>query len=1328
VIQHDNVGVYFSAMEPFTVAISAAASQIIRMLDWKEIARKLQGDAASEGAKGLLNHLKQSDREKAARDAIAMFVHEWNAELEDKTPLSSSIPGYREQLKQLLLVAASEIAGWLSPETKDVDLGSVERVWSGLKVDPLPENFSWNLVAANYARAIRKYVRDHPDMRAILSAGLLERTAIASERIAGPDPGFNLAGYREYLKKKHGTLQVAVMHTSTYGYDRRVTLWSVFVPQSARESVPVPEMPHELEKRLHGTGHITHMRDEQDLAELRSRYQGNVRRAVLEILARNRLTVVVGNPGSGKSSLLKYFALQWANENREAIPLLIDLREYVKERLGIPEYFASACTAFRLDGLELDKRLSTGEASLFLDGLDEIFDVSVRASVIEEVAALASRYPQAQIVVASRIVGYEPEQLQNAGFAHATLEDFDDQQIIQFLHHWHQIADDDLKDRLRLQERIERAIAESRAIRELAGNPLLLTMMAILNRNQELPRDRTELYREASRVLLQEWDVGKAISVDTFARQEKEQLLRELAGEMQQAAGGLGGNLIERTRLVGCFRKFLSELDVQDSYGKSLALVQQLTERNFILSFAGADHFSFVHRTFLEYYCACWFVQRFEKKQTLTLAQLREDVFGKHWRDERWHEVLRLIAGMVEEKKAEELILFLMSSDGCSEKFANLLLAARCLSEVRNRHSLQATSESLWIRLATEASRYEPQYYYDEWEAESETGETRRQAIAQLATVWREEKTRLWLRATVQQDDDWIAREAALRELAQGWKDDCDTLLLVQDRARSDEHRAVRQAALQELARVWKDDPATIPLLQDRACSDEESDVRYAAVQALARGWRNEPDTLPFLKDRARSDEDNSVVRVAVQELARGWKDAPATLLWLKNHVRADQSYTVRYTAVQELAQGWKDDPETLLLLQDRARSDEHRAVRRSAMQELARGWKDDPDTLSILQDRISSDENPDVRRAAVHELARGWKEYSDTFPLLQDRARSDEDNSVRWVAAQELARGWRNEPDTLPFLKERARSDKDNAVRQAALQELVRGWKDYTDTLHWIQDRARSDENYAVRQVALQELARGWKNDPETLSLLKDRARSDEDYAVRYAVVQELARGWKKDPDIAPLLLDLARSDPNNHVRRSSLRELARGWQKDPETLTLLRDRISSDVDSEVRYSAMQELARGWRDAPDTLLFFKDRALSDEGSDVRRAAVQELARRWRDDPDTLSLLQDRISSDEDSDVRYAAVQELARGWRHDPDTLPLLKERARSDKNSDVRRAALRELAGGWKDDPDTLPFLKERARSDKNSDVRRAAVQELARGWKNDLDVIALHHKIAE
>ncbi|MEH1840402.1 MAG: hypothetical protein V7L20_16970 [Nostoc sp.] len=81
------------------------------------------------------------------------------------------------------------------------------------------------------------------------------------------------------------------------------------------------------------------------------------------------------------------------------------------------------------------------------------------------------------------------------------LQDIEQYQIDDFIHRWHELTFNDKAEKIRKRDRLQAAINTSSAIRELAGNPLLLTMMAILNRNQELPRDRLKLYNQASRVL-----------------------------------------------------------------------------------------------------------------------------------------------------------------------------------------------------------------------------------------------------------------------------------------------------------------------------------------------------------------------------------------------------------------------------------------------------------------------------------------------------------------------------------------------------------------------------------------------------------------------------------------------------------------------------------------------------------------------------------------------------------------------------------------------------------------------------------------------------------
>ncbi len=267
-------------------------------------------------------------------------------------------------------------------------------MWHGLSLDPLPDGFDWTFVAESYAHDIRKLVKSNPTLRELLDTALLEQSANLLARIAGPDPGFDLAGYREYLRNRCALLQLSAIHTSTY--DRRVKLWNVFVPQSARESAPARDQPRELLRRLRQEGHVIKEYDDDKSDQLRQIYQNSPVNPILEILSQNHRTVVLGDPGSGKTSLLKFLVMRWVNQEPStsdglALPILIDLKEYAQERHGFLKYCASGSTTYGLDSGRLEKRLESGKAGLYLDGLEEIFDGPTRGLVIEEIAAFAAR-------------------------------------------------------------------------------------------------------------------------------------------------------------------------------------------------------------------------------------------------------------------------------------------------------------------------------------------------------------------------------------------------------------------------------------------------------------------------------------------------------------------------------------------------------------------------------------------------------------------------------------------------------------------------------------------------------------------------------------------------------------------------------------------------------------------------------------------------------------------------------------------------------------------------------------------------------------------------
>jgi predicted NACHT family NTPase len=186
------------------------------------------------------------------------------------------------------------------------------------------------------------------------------------------------------------------------------------------------------------------------------------------------------------------------------------------------------------------------------DGLDEIFDSTLRKEVTTAIHRFADEYPVTRILVTSRIIGYQHQAWRDESFRHFMLQELEDAQIEDFLGRWHRGAYEEARDVDTKRELLARAIADSAAIRQLAGNPLLLTMMAILNRTQDLPRDRVRLYEKCAELLLHHWKAKDALDADpvlcgaTLDFTDKRNLMLRVARAMQTSERGLAGNLIEK--------------------------------------------------------------------------------------------------------------------------------------------------------------------------------------------------------------------------------------------------------------------------------------------------------------------------------------------------------------------------------------------------------------------------------------------------------------------------------------------------------------------------------------------------------------------------------------------------------------------------------------------------------------------------------------------------------------------------------------------------------------------------------------------------------------
>jgi len=863
---------------------------------------------------GGVSRLNATALKAPMAEAVGYFIKRFIKELQiNDVPETSIQHHYKVVIKKFVQdKAVRPILGKaFEKDCKQIDYGQLEQIWAqqyqGSGWQFPSEEFDWRGLSKEYVYEVKGIVKANPELRSLLETDLLEDIARNTAQLS---PGFDVETYRASLQSSYGYLKLYTLD-STDRVDA-IKLWAMFIEQTVREALPPMryDLPLDLKRQLQAEGQLEADLSPEALEHYRHEYFQQPARKVLEAVGDSHRAVVLGDPGSGKSSLLQYLALEWVEGKTEKLPLLIELREFaINPSANFLEFLhRGRGVDWQFDQQQLHQHLLESPTLVMFDGLDEVFDRATQSTVIDDIIRFSQQYPKAQILVTSRIIGYNPDRLQHSSFRHFTIQSLDTEEIHEFIDRWYDLSMGSDPDKVRLKQRLKDAIANSKAIASLADNPLLLTMMAILNRRQELPRDRADLYDQASRVLLYHWDVDHKrlqIPMDAIERREKQEMLRLIAYEMQAGDEGLKGNLISAERLTRILTDYLRDQGFSEPREKANRLIQQLRERNFILCYRGADTYGFMHRTFLEYFCAVEIVHRFEKQRTLTFEQLRDEVFGQHWQDETWHEVLRLICGMVDIRFTETLINFLLgvkvnfyafleSSKISKEGFYNVLLAADCFSEVRENTLSNGIREKILHTLQGLISETEMEI-------------------------------------------DFMARRAILNRIHQYFP---EALSWLKENMRSHQNKGVRKAISIEITSGNRDDPEIYSILKS-FLNDETDFIRQTGVWEMARNFSDSTEVHAFLM-RALSDKSSYVRWMAIDGVVEHCSDYFETYELLCSLVSNDPFVRIedretnpRKHSLSCLLEYYSEEANTLQLLRDRAINDPDEQLREWAQEQL---------------------------------------------------------------------------------------------------------------------------------------------------------------------------------------------------------------------------------------------------------------------------------------------------------------------------------------------------------------------------------------------------------